>query len=333
MGYGPFEGSQCPLYLWFALTQLLGYSHVREYDRSWAEWGNLHDVPVAIGNSPMPANDWNIPGNWVEIYHNIFIPAMIGEWVPRVLALADPKPGENVLDVACGTGALTRAIAEAVGQNGSVTGVDISPDMLGLAREHTLSKFPAIEWREGDAQSLPFEDAVFDVAFCQLGLMFFPDKVAALKEIRRVLKPSGRAAVMVWGAIDRCPGQMAMAKTWEELYDAEQAAKFYRQHSLSDPENLRSLMVAAGFQEIEVNLTMGTMRFQSAEHLVRSYGALGQDPADERVRNAAIDAVTQALRSYVGPEGLVYPIEAVLARANASARPHPGSVPVHVVKG
>jgi ubiquinone/menaquinone biosynthesis C-methylase UbiE len=263
----------------------------------------------------MPANDWNIPGSTVEIYQNIFIPAMIGEWVPRLLSLIDSQPGERALDVACGTGALTRLAAEAVGQNGFVAGVDISPDMLNLARKLSDGKFPWIDWRECDAQNLPFADAVFDIVFCELGLMFMPDKVAALKEMQRVLKPGGRLAVMVWGAIDKCPGQMSVAKTWEKLFGAEQAAGFYRQHSVGDPEVVRSLLEKAGFQEIHAQPEMGTMRFPSAEHLVRSYGALGKFPADEIQQAAAIRDVTQALQRYLGAEGLAYPIEAVLARA------------------
>ena len=183
---------------------------------------------------------------------------------------------------------LPASVAASVGLNGSVTGVDISSDMLSLARKLTDGRFPAIEWHECDAQNLPFEDAVFDVAFCQLGSMFMPDKVTALKEMQRVLKPGGRVAMMVWGAIDKCPGQTAMAKTWEKLFGVEQAAGFYRQHSMSDPKSLRSSLVAAGFKEIEVKMTMGSMRFLSVEQQVCSYGAIGRFPADKAQQVAAI---------------------------------------------
>lgn len=263
----------------------------------------------------MQTDNWNIPGSTVEIYQNIFIPAMIAEWVPRVLALVALQPGEKVLDVACGTGVLTRAAAGAVGHGGSVSGVDISPDMLSLARKISDGRFSVIEWRECDAQSLPFEDRIFDVAFCQLGLMFMPDKVAALKEIYRVLKPSGRAAVMVWGEIEKCPGQTAMAKAWENLFGAEQAAGFYRQHSMSDPQMLHSLLEAAGFCEIDVQQRIGTMRFPTIAHLVNGYGALGRFSASEAQKVAAVQEVNQALGIYVGAQGLVYPIEAVLGKA------------------
>jgi ubiquinone/menaquinone biosynthesis C-methylase UbiE len=264
----------------------------------------------------MTENNWGIPGNGVEIYHEIYIPAMIGEWVPRVLALVDPQPGERVLDIACGTGVLTRAIADAVGQSGDVVGVDISPDMLGYARKLSDGQYPAIEWRECDAQSLPFEDAIFDSAFCQLGLMFIPDKVAALKEMRRVLKRGGCLAVMVWGAMEKCPGQTALAKTWEKLFGAEQAAGLYCMHSMSDPEVLRSLYERAGFEEISIRSVLGTMHFPTPEHMVRSYGALGQFPADEQMQAAAIQEVAQALQPYIGLDRLVYPIEAVLGKGS-----------------
>jgi ubiquinone/menaquinone biosynthesis C-methylase UbiE len=259
-------------------------------------------------------DDWNVPGSPEEIYQEIFVPAIIDEWIPRVLALANPRPGDWVLDVACGTGALTRSIAETVGKSGYVAGVDISPDMLKLARKISNVQFPTIEWRECDAQILPFQDETFDIAFCQLGLMFMPDRVAAMKEMQRVLRPSGRLVLMVWGAIDRCPGQTAMAKTWEKLFGPEQAAKFYRQHSMSDPAIVRSLLEAAGFQDISVQLKIGTVRIRSPEHLVRSYGALGRFPADEPLQAAAIRDVNLRLQAYVGSEGLGYPIEAVLGK-------------------
>lgn len=262
----------------------------------------------------MTENNWGIPGNWVEIYQEIFIPAMIGEWAPRVLALVDPQTGEKALDVACGTGVLTRAIADAVGQSGGVVGVDINPEMLNHARKLSDKQYPAIEWRECDAQSLPLEDAIFDSAFCQLGLMFMPDKATALREMRRVLRPGGRIGVMVWGRIEKCPGQMAMAKTWEKMFGADQAAGFYRQHSVSNPAEVRSYLEAAGFREIDVQRVIGTMRFPSPEHLVRSYGALGQFEADEKTQAEAIRTVTEMLQAYMSSDGLVYPIEAVLGK-------------------
>jgi ubiquinone/menaquinone biosynthesis C-methylase UbiE len=261
--------------------------------------------------------DWQIPGMWTDIYDEIFIPAMIVEWSLRLAEMVDLRAGERVLDVACGTGDWTRCAAARVGTQGQVVGLDISPEMLAVARRrHRVDpEAAAIEWREGSAGALPLSDAAFDVVCCQLGLMFFPDRIAALAEMRRVLVPGGRLALMVWGRMERCPGQTAVAAAWARHFGREAAAGFYRQHALSDPTEVQGLIAAAGFQEVEVHRAMGVMRFPTAAHLVRGYAAMSGLQAAPAVAQALMDDVTEALAGYVGPDGLVYPIEAVLAMA------------------
>jgi ubiquinone/menaquinone biosynthesis C-methylase UbiE len=262
------------------------------------------------------SNDWKVPGSGPEIYETVFVPAMMGEWAPRVIALANPQPGERVLDVACGTGALTRVVAQSIGPNGRVVGLDLSPEMLAEARKITLdpSNAAPIEWREGDASAIPFEDEAFDIVFCNFGLMFFPDRVAALKEMRRVLKPDGRLALAVWGSIAKCPGQVAMKESWKRHF-TEDAGLFDAQHSLGNAETGLSLIHDAGFRDVSVQAVMGVVRLPSPVHLARSYGAMAGIQADEKTRTEVIDEVSSALQSYVGAEGLEYPIEAILASA------------------
>ena len=233
-------------------------------------------------------------------------------WSLRGLSIANPQPGEQVLDVACGTGALTRLLAEAVGPQEHVVGLDRSPDMLGVAREIPLQQ---IDWREGSADALPFEDESFDVVCCAFGLMFFPDQPAALREMRRVLRPGGRLMVMVWGSILKCPGQLSMQKSWQHHFEDDYSSLFALQHSLGDASTVRSLVQDAGFNDASVLAAMGEVRFSSAEDLPRGYGAMAGLEADESIRSAAIGEVTASLESYVGARGLVYPIEAILASA------------------
>lgn len=262
------------------------------------------------------ANDWGISGSWVEIYETVFVPAMVGEWATRLIALTNPQPGEHILDVACGTGNVARSVARSV-SNAHIVGLDLSPDMLAMART-IVSGEPrraAIEWHEGNADALPFDDETFDLAFCAFGMMFFPDQVAALKEMRRVLKPDGRMALSVWGSISKCPGQLAMKASWERHFGAEVAAGIPRQHSLSDPERVRALVLNAGFKDVSVQPTMGAVRLPSPEHLARSYGALAGVQADEQTRLKVIQEVSAALQLYVSAKGLEYPIEAILASA------------------
>ena len=262
------------------------------------------------------SDDWQVPGSGVEIYDRVFVPAMMSEWAARLIALVDLQPGEHVLDVACGSGGLTYPVADTIKASGRVVGLDLSPEMLTVARARDGSRAVPIEWREGDVQTLPFENNTFDVAFCAFGLMFFPDRTAALKELRRVLKAEGRLALTVWGDIRKCPGQSALKESWERHFGTEVAAGLARMHVLSDPEMVRSLLHAADFSNVSVEPAMGVVRHLSPESLVRSYGALVGITTDDRTRSAVIAEVSTALQAYVGPGGLVYPIEAILACAS-----------------
>jgi len=262
-------------------------------------------------------SDWGVTGSTPEIYESVFVPAMVAEWIPRVIALANPGVGEHVLDAACGTGVLTRSVASLVGPNGRVVGLDLNPAMLAVARMSAPDPSNAvpIEWREGDVGAVPYESDAFDIVFCTWSLMFFPDRVACLKEMRRVLKPDGCLALSVWGSISKCPGQMAMKESWERHLGADVGDRISRQHVLGEPEIVRSLIAEAGFRDISVETAMGAVRIPSPEQLARSYGAMAGILADEKTRDMVIDDVSRALESYVGVEGLAYPIEAVLAWA------------------
>jgi len=131
-------------------------------------------------------------------YETLFVPALFGEWAPRVAEAAQVKLGQRVLDVACGTGVLAREVVSRTGPSGYVAGVDPDPGMLAVAR--TLA--PSVDWREGDAESLPFPHRSFDAVVSQFGLMFFADRHRAIREMLRVLAPGGRLAAAVWDSLD-----------------------------------------------------------------------------------------------------------------------------------
>jgi ubiquinone/menaquinone biosynthesis C-methylase UbiE len=122
-----------------------------------------------------------------------------------LLALAALQPGEHVVDIACGTGLVTRRAAEAVGPAGRVVGTDLSQRMVDRAlADAAVRGLAHVECRRMDAEILDFPDATFDAALCALGLMYVPDARRAAREMRRVLKPGGRAVAAVWGARKRC---------------------------------------------------------------------------------------------------------------------------------
>ncbi len=129
-----------------------------------------------------------------ELYEERFVPALFAHWVDAVLDAADVRAGQDVLDVACGTGIVTRHAAERVGPTGHVTGLDLNPSMLAVASRGR----PGITWQQGDVAALPFDDDSFDVITCQAAAMFFPDLVGALREMGRVTRPDGVVAVQLF---------------------------------------------------------------------------------------------------------------------------------------
>lgn len=123
----------------------------------------------------------------------------------ELLAAAAPAPGEQVLDVACGTGVVSLAAAHAVGARGRVVGVDLSGRMVEAATQRAQSqRLCHASFARMDAEQLALPDDAFDLTLCALGLMYLPDPHAALRELRRVLRPGGRAALAVWGERARC---------------------------------------------------------------------------------------------------------------------------------
>jgi ubiquinone/menaquinone biosynthesis C-methylase UbiE len=122
-----------------------------------------------------------------------------------MLDMIDLRPGDRVLDVACGTGLVSFRVAEAVGAQGAVVGTDISERMVETVRRIAAERaIGNIVFERADAEELPFADGAFDAALCALGLMYVPDPVRALSEMRRLLRPGGTAAAAVWGARRNC---------------------------------------------------------------------------------------------------------------------------------
>lgn len=190
-----------------------------------------------------------IGSNPAENYQRFFVPHIGAPVAEDLIAQAELQPGERVLDVACGTGVVARLAAEHVGDTGSVTGLDIHPGMLAVAAE-TTPPDTAIDWREGNAESLPFEDGEFDVAFCQMSLQFPSGKLAVLREMRRVLKIGGRAHVNVPGP--KPPLFDILSDGLARHFGPQASAFADRVFSMHDVDELTELIRGAGFREVNV---------------------------------------------------------------------------------
>ena len=183
-------------------------------------------------------------GSGAENYERWFVPAIAAPVSAALLEAADPQPGERLLDVACGTGLVARLAAGKVGPAGAVTGVDIAPDMIEVARRVPNPAGVPIEWRVGDATALDVPDGSYDVVLCQIGLMFMEDVPAAVAEMRRVLAPGGRLVVNTPGRIH--PIFEAMEEAIVE-HIAPELGRFVRAvFSMHDPEAVAALLRDAG---------------------------------------------------------------------------------------
>lgn len=189
----------------------------------------------------------NFSGSGAENYQRFFVPAIATPASGELLGTADLKVGERVVDVACGTGVITRLAAEKVGTTGAVTGVDVAPDMIEVAKATPAAGAP-IDWHEDDAASLQLPDESYDVALCQMGLMFIEDRAAALSELHRVLVPGGRVVVNTPGRIQ--PLFEAMEQAIVDNLDPALGAFVTAVFSMHDPAELGALLTDAGFGEV-----------------------------------------------------------------------------------
>lgn len=195
-------------------------------------------------------------GNPAENYQRYFVPSIGAPVADDLIERAHLQPGQRVLDVACGTGVVTRLAAERVGDAGTVTGLDVNPGMLAVARAQSPSGH-TIEWHEASAESLPFPDGAFDVVLCQMGLQFVPNKLAALREMRRVLDSGGRVLINMPGP--KPPLFAVMTDALARHVGPEAASFGDLVFSLHDTDELADLMHSAGFRKVDVDAQSKTL--------------------------------------------------------------------------
>jgi SAM-dependent methyltransferase len=239
-----------------------------------------------------------------EVYEAEFVPALFRPFTATVLDDAAVAPGQRVLDVACGTGVLARAAAARVGRTGAVTGLDANPEMLAVARRLDAS----VEWIDGRAEALPLPDAGFDAVVSQFGFMFFDDRVAALREMQRVLRPGGRLVVAVCDAVERSPGYGALAMLLQTLFGARVADAFRAPFAIGDAAVLRAIAAQAGLDGADVMARTAQVRFGSVDALVSAeracvwtLGGLLDDTQFDLLRREA----RRVLAPFVQPDGSV----------------------------
>jgi ubiquinone/menaquinone biosynthesis C-methylase UbiE len=225
-----------------------------------------------------------------EAYEAGFVPALFADWAPAIVDAAGVRPGQTVLDVACGTGVVAREAADPLQGQGHVIGLDLNEAMLVVARRLR----PDIEWIQGDAAALPFDDEAFDVVLCQAALMFFPDPALALREMARVAKPGGTVAVQVWASRESQTG-------FKPFYDVvtrhagpdavDLISAYWR---LGDLDQLAGLFEAAGLEISSTRTRTGAIKAPSIDMYVTT--EIESTPLIERIS----DAVYERIRADAG---------------------------------
>jgi SAM-dependent methyltransferase len=161
------------------------------------------------------------------------------------------RPGGDVLEIACGTGLVTRRLRERLISSVRLVATDFSKAMLDYAQAK-LEAAQGIEWHLADAMKLPFKDEEFAAVVCGFGLMFMPDRQAALEETRRVLEKGGILLFNVWDRIEENPHVVANTRVLEAMFPGDPDMSYRLPYEMADPGLLRELLAAAGFGEVRI---------------------------------------------------------------------------------
>ncbi len=256
-----------------------------------------------------PDRTWQLHPDSSQAYHRYIGKSIVAPWTEDLIEAAGIRRGHRVLDVACGTGLVTREADRRVGEAGRVVGLDVNRGMLDVARSMRGQR---IEWQGGDAAEMPFGSSEFDVVLCQQGLQFFADKSAALKEMNRVLRPGGRVALNVFRSIEHCPWHRAVADALERHVSLEAAEVVRWSFSLGDRDELRGLIAGAAFREAHIRIEGKWIRHPSIAEFLPGY--LASTPVadlftDDEVLSVLVKSVTDSLCQYMDDDGLAAPVQ------------------------
>jgi ubiquinone/menaquinone biosynthesis C-methylase UbiE len=268
------------------------------------------DVSPAESDDPASMTEtFNLSLEQAHAYEDLFVPALFAQWVPTLLDAAEVAPGQRVLDVACGTGVVARQAARLVGPAGGVSGVDLNPAMIEVAREGTSD----IDWRVGEAAALPYPDESFDAVVCQSALFFFPEPRQAVEDMTRVVRSGGVVAFQTYAGLDEQPAYGPFVATVARIAGDEATRLMGTYWSQGDLEELSSLLAAAGLEATAAHTTLGHVRFPSLDAFVHT--EIQATPLASQIEagtySAIVSEARDALADHEQPDGsVVLPIRA-----------------------
>jgi SAM-dependent methyltransferase len=254
----------------------------------------------------MATEQFLISAEQAEVYEERFVPALFRQWVEPLLHAAAVGPGDRMLDVACGTGVVARAAAERVAPDGKVTGVDLNPAMLAVARRVA----PEIDWRQGDVAALPFGDRAFDVVSCQAAMFFFHDPTGALSEMGRVTRPGGRVVVQSFSSLSAQPAYGPWVDMVARFAGPDAVELLGTYWAQGDPEIMGGRCADAGLRVTAEHQHTRPAYFPSIQTMVLT--EVNATPLRDRLDQADLDRILaeshEVLGQFVQDGRLVIPL-------------------------
>jgi ubiquinone/menaquinone biosynthesis C-methylase UbiE len=262
----------------------------------------------------------SIPAN----YHRYLGPLFFQGYADDLAARLPPAPALRVLETACGTGIVTRRLVERLGPGGRVVATDLNQAMIDRARTHVPADAP-VEWQTADATRLPFPDRSFGAVVCQFGLMFFPDKAAAIREAFRVLEPGGTYLFSVWDSIEHNHVARITHETVAGFFPDDPPKFYLVPMSLHDPAPIRAWLAAAGFEgvqhETRSETTTSPSAAEAAVGLIEGNPIAGEIVARRPAALAeVVAAVARSLAERLGDRPMPCPLRAQIFTARRPAR-------------
>jgi SAM-dependent methyltransferase len=255
-----------------------------------------------------------------EMYERFLVGPLFTPFAQSMLVRVGVSGDDRLLDIACGTGIVARLARERLGGRGQVVGVDASPGMLAVAR----SVSSTIDWREGSADALPVSgDERFDAVTCHQGLQFFPDKAAAVREMRRVLAPGGRVAIGTWRPIPEVP----LFRDLHQVAERHLGLLNDQRHSFGDGDAIAGLLTDAGLGGVSAETVTHTIRMADSATFARlnSMAVVGMSPGAKAMSDDQRAAVTadlvrdsvQAMAPYVVDGTVVFSLASNIVMGRA----------------
>jgi SAM-dependent methyltransferase len=272
--------------------------------------------------------EWNAASGEKWVRHQVRMDALYAEYEKRVIVAAELRPGEAVIDIGTGCGAVALEAGRAVGSGGTVLGVDISAPMLARAETRARDEaLPHVRFELVDVQTGALGQSKYDVAVSRFGVMFFDDPVAAFENIRGALRSTGRLAFACWQTTTQNPWVMLVSATLSGLLElpSMDSSEAPGPFAFADPARVRGVLKTSGFSSVEVApLRVPLWLGQTAEEAAQQLVLLGPasralSKADESVKQRAADLVREAMVSHVTAHGVVLDSNAWLVTATHGA--------------